>query len=362
MNRPPMLRCPECALQFQDRWRCTCEEPLRFAHRAEPEPADPFEQQFDPREGLWTFESLVPITKQVSLGEGYTPLVSDESWNATFKLEYVNPTGSFKDRGATTVVSRACELNIERLHDDSSGNAGLAIATYAARAGIDTDIFVPATAKSSKISAIRATGATVVPVEGSRAAVSAACRNRTESGESWYASHAWNPAFFAGTETMAYEIAHQLDWSAPDCIVAPIGHGTAFLGLYRGFKRLKELGWIDQQPRLFGGQAIGYDPIVRNIHGNATPGNKNDLADGIQIEEPVQSREITTAIRETSGDVIAISTAHVQSTLEKLHTQGFYVEPTAAVAPAALREFRTQGRIGMEDRVVVPLTGSGFTG
>ncbi|SMO38145.1 threonine synthase [Halorubrum cibi] len=386
------LACPDCGATFPDRWRCTCGSPLEFAEPLVPghelptsERGPPDSGAFDARTGLWAFEKFLAVgndpTDRVTLGEGSTPLVDADGaaggasgaptdpWNAEFKLEYVFPTGSFKDRGATTTLTRARELGVDRVVDDSSGNAGAAIATYAARAGIDAEVYVPADVKEAKIRAIRRAGATPVRVEGSRADVTDACvaaLDGTDTRDSaWYASHAWNPAFFEGTATVAYEIAHQRDWQAPDAVVTPLGHGTLFLGAYRGFERLHEAGWIDSVPRLYGAQAAGTAPIVRALHGPeaADPdGKRNEAADGIRIAEPVRREEILEAIRETGGDAVAITEAAGERELDRLHAAGFYTEPTCAVAPAALRELRSSGAIDEDEDVVVPLTGSGLKG
>jgi len=400
------LACPECGATVRDRWRCECGAPLEFADPPIPEGTAPDPESdrrgerdpIDPRNGLWAFESFLAVgddpADRVTLGEGMTPLVDadagtegagtegggdppDDGWNADFKLEYVFPTGSFKDRGATTTLTRARELGVERVVEDSSGNAGAAIATYAARAGIDAAVYVPADVKESKLRAIRRAGAEPVRIEVSRADVTEACvaalgygdggetRTGDVAGSAWYASHAWNPAFFEGTATVAYEIAFQRGWDAPDAVVTPLGHGTLFLGAYRGFRRLKRAGWIDEVPRLFGAQAAGVAPIVRELHGAdaADPeGRVNAAADGIQIAEPVRKREILDAVADTDGDALAVTQAAAERELDRLHAAGFYTEPTCAVAPAALRELRERGVLARDADVVVPLTGSGLKG
>ena len=354
------LRCPACGRTYEDRWRCRCGDPLRFEERPLSSVSDPTEAGIDPREGLWAFSEFLPVERHVSLGEGYTPLVDAPGWNAAFKLEYVFPTGSFKDRGATTVLSRALEVGADRVIDDSSGNAGAAIATYAARAGLPAEIYVPDDVKEAKLRAIRRSGADIVRVEGSRGDVTDACIDAVEAGEGWYASHAWNPAFFAGTATMAYEIAHQRNWSVPDAVVMPLGHGTMFLGAYRGFERLLDAGWIDRLPKLLGAQATGYAPIAATLHDDTVATGNNEIADGIRIREPVQKAAILEAIEESDGDAIAISESETEAELERLHGAGFYTESTCAVAPAALRTYRERGVVDPDDDVVVPLSGSGL--
>lgn len=394
---PTPLKCSDCGTTYRDRWRCTCGSPLAFAERPLPEAPAPEPETFDARGGLWSFADFLPVggnpADRVTLGEGTTPLVDADAsgrdadaggrdadaggsdadagdvgtdapdWNAAFKLEYVFPTGSFKDRGATTTLTRARELGVERIVEDSSGNAGAAVATYAARAGIDAEIYVPADVKEAKLAAIRRAGAEPVRVPGSRADVTDACLERVRDGDAWYASHAWNPAFFAGTATFAYEVAHQRDWTVPDAVVTPLGHGTLFLGAYLGFRAMKAAGWTDRVPRLLGAQAAGVAPVVRELHGPAAAdpaGAVNDAADGIQIAEPVQLDRILDAVAATDGDAVAVTEAAAERELDRLHAAGFYVEPTCAVAPAALRAFRERGVLGPEDDVVVPLTGSGL--
>lgn len=354
------LRCSSCGRTYVARWRCECGQPLDIdASETEANEIDP---TIDLGAGLWAFDALLPVDPVVRLGAGTTPLVdAPDPWRCAFKLEYVSPTGSFKDRGATTLLSRANQLGVEHVLEDSSGNAGAAVATYAARAGVDCTVYVPASAPDPKVRAIDRTGASIVRVEGSRQDVTDACIEAVERGDGWYASHAWNPFFFEGTATVAYEIAAQREWSVPDAVVMPLGHGTLFLGAYRGFRRLCNVGLIEEPPRLLGVQAAGYDPIAREFHdGDAADGDPNDAADGIHIREPVRKEQIIEAIDATGGDCITLGSEAVETELDALHRHGFYVEPTSAIAPAALHRYRERGVLGPEDSVVVPLTGSGL--
>jgi len=356
------LICSDCQRHYDpgidEPWRCVCGSALEFDRLEYGIEESPPPEDLDRDRGLWAFQRFLPISSQVTLGEGFTPLVKAPVWDAAFKLEYVFPTGSFKDRGATTTLSRAVEIGVETVVEDSSGNAGAAIATYAARAGIDAKVYVPADAKAAKLRAIREAGAELVTVEGTRKAVTEACIEAVETGEGWYASHAWNPAFYAGTMTFAFEVAAQRDWNTPDAVVLPLGHGTLFLGAYRGFEMLRDLGWIDEMPRLFGAQAAGYAPIATELHGESA--ETNTLADGIQIREPARGQQILAAIETSGGDAIALGEQPVRNELGRLRRNGFYTEPTCAIAPAALREFRRDGTIADDAEVVVPLTGTGL--
>ncbi len=369
-----MLVCPDCGRDYPDDgpWRCDCGSPLRLADPPRPARDQPPES-LDRDAGIWAFGDFLPMDQGVSLGEGWTPLVEAPDWDANFKLDYLFPTASFKDRGAAATVSRAVELGVPKVLEDSSGNAGLAIATYAAAAGIDAEIYVPSDAKAGKVNAIERTGADVVRVEDDRQAVTDACVDAVEAGEGWYASHAWNPAFFAGTATFAFELAAQRDWNVPDAVVTPLGHGTLFLGAYRGFRALRDAGWTDDVPRLLGAQAAGVAPIVDALHGDnssgdggssgeSAAGERNDAADGIQITEPVQREAILAAIEATDGDAIAVDSSATEREADRLVQSGFHVEPTSAVATAALAQYRDRGVLAPNDDVVVALTGSGLKG
>jgi len=410
-DAPARLHCRTCGNRYdpgpEEPWCCECGKPLDFVEQPLPGGDPPPFSQLDTRRGLWTFFEFLPVEKRVSLGEGFTPLVGAPDWNAQFKLEYVFPTGSFKDRGATTTISRALELGVDRVLEDSSGNAGASIATYAARAGLEADIYVPASVKQSKLMAIQRAGARPVRIEGSRADVTEACHEAVENGDGWYASHAWNPAFLAGTMTFAFEVAAQRNWSVPDAVVVPVGHGTLLLGAYRGFVALRDAGIVDTIPRLIGAQATGYAPIadqfdaepatddtdadqagvggvldsdslsggegvhsaaeIESILDDRTAGTANEqvsseaneIAEAIHIERPAREEQLVDAIESTGGTAIAIGENAVELALDDLHRSGFYVEPTCAIAPAALRICRERCIIATGEDVVVPLTGSG---
>jgi threonine synthase len=143
-------------------------------------------------------------------------------------------------------------------------------------------------------------------------------------------------------------------------VVTPLGHGTLFLGAYRGFRALKDAGWTDRMPRLLGAQAAGYAPIANELHGDDEAAGDNSVADGIQILDPARKDHILDAIEATGGDAIALDAEPVADALDRLHRGGFYVEPTSAVAPAALDTYREEGVLDRDDDVVVPLTGSGL--
>ncbi|MFB6146346.1 MAG: pyridoxal-phosphate dependent enzyme [Halobacteriaceae archaeon] len=357
----PGLWCPACERSFDasaaEAYRCVCGRPFELDAVPRPPDAPPDPVAVDDRAGLWAHDRFLPPGPACSLGEGNTPEVDAPDWGATFKREGQNPTGSFKDRGAATTVARAVALGVDRVVEDSSGNAGLAIASYAARAGIDARVYVPADAPAAKRRPIEQTGAEVVPVEGDRAAVADAAVAAVDDGEGWYASHAWQPAFPAGTATVAVEVARARDWAAPDAFVCPAGHGTLLLGAYRGFTALRRAGWIDERPSLLVAQAAGHAPLVAALGGD--PGGENAVADGVQIDRPVRRADLLDAVESTGGDAVAVDAAQTRATHAALGRAGFDVEPTAALGPAALAAFRDRGAVGPDDDVVVALTGRG---
>jgi len=360
------LRCPTCEVTYppspDEPWRCPAGHPLEFADRPTPSGAPPSLSVAELSRGLWAFADLLPAETRVSLGEGWTPAVEASAWDATFKLEYVSPTGSFKDRGATVTVSRAAALGVDTILEDSSGNAGAAIATYAARAGIDARIYVPASTPPAKRSRIAQTGADVVAVQGDRGAATEACLAAVADGDGWYGSHAWHPGFYAGTATFAYEVAAQRGWSAPDAVVLPVGHGTLFLGAARGFQALVAAGWIEEAPRLLAVQAAGTAPLVAAVRSDAAAAGTNRVADGVQIEAPARVDAVIEAVAATGGDAIAVGGDRTERVLDRLQTRGFGVEPTAALAPAGLEAYRDEGVLADDDAVVVPLTGVAKSG
>jgi len=297
----------------------------------------------------------------ISLGEGMTPMIEEDidGLHLLVKLEYLSPSGSFKDRGATVMVSKMRELGITEAVEDSSGNAGSAIALYCARAGIRPSIYVPASISAGKLAQIAASGATIHRIEGTREDVATAALAAAE--QSYYASHNWNPFFFHGTKTFAFEVCEQLGWQAPDVVVSPVGNGTLLLGSFIGFGELQAVGMIHHLPILIGVQSEGCAPIHTAFETglqDIPPIDRTPtIAEGIAIARPVRRRQILRAIRETGGWTVAVTEQEILHALRTLCLRGCYVEPTAAVALAGAMKMNDDLR---GKTVVVPLTGSGL--
>jgi threonine synthase len=358
---PATLVCSACqkaASPDTSHWRCSCGGPYDLAAAA----SFPREALRNRPETLWRYREALPLPpggETVSLGEPLTPLLS---WSAVpgsrLKLEFLLPTGSFKDRGACVMLSHMKALGVRAAVEDSSGNAAAAVAAYAARAGIACRIFVPAATSSGKLAQIATYGADLTPIPGTREDVAAAARREAERG--YYASHVFNPYFLHGTKTFAFEVWEQLDFRAPDILILPVGHGTLYLGAYLGFRDLLRAGEISRLPRLIGIQAEPCAPLAAAWRGQIAPAPRPTVAEGIRIAAPDRAAAILQACRESQGDFLTVSEEEIVSALFRLGRAGLYVEPTAAVAPAGALQLAAAGRLPADGTTVIPLTGSGL--
>lgn len=303
----------------------------------------------------------------MSLGEGQTPLVADRLQSGLrYKAEFLFPTGSFKDRGTTVLTSCLRELGITRAVEDSSGNAGASMAAYFAAAGIAATIFVPEATSPAKTNQIRAFGATPRRTEGSRADVTAAAMAALSEG--FYASHLWSPYFLAGTMTFAFELWEQHEQQVPDVVVVPVGGGTLLLGAYLGFQQLRLAGLTSKMPVIIGAQSERFAPLARAFAegrestAGVTFAEGETLAEGIRLRDPPRSRQILHAVRETGGWIETVTENDLRAAWGQLANQGLYVEPTAAVAPAAAGKILARGDVKHDQITVAALTGTGLKG
>jgi len=318
------------------------------------------------RRSVWRYARalLIGAEHAVTLGEGGTPLL-DGDWNGApvhYKLEFMMPTGSFKDRGTTVLVSYLKSRGVSRLLEDSSGNAGASLAAYAAAAGLACRILVPETASYPKIAQIAACGADVVTIRGSRQDVAEAALR--QSAELFYASHNWQPFFVEGTKTLAYELWEQAGFRAPDNVVVPLGYGSNVLGAERGFAELVRSGEIGRRPRLFGVQAAGCAPLAaafrEGVEHLVPTEIRTTMAEGIATPRPTRVAEVLRAVRDTGGSIVAVEEAEILHALRQLARRGLYVEPTSAAAAAGLTRLLASGTIRPQEYTVLVLTGSGL--
>jgi threonine synthase len=360
-----MYHCPACGRKIAaDRpvWRCECRAPLDLAPSSGLSRRDIAAAEAS----LWRYAAALAVRNppRVSLGEGWTPLVERE-WQGVkvyFKLESQMPTGSFKDRGTAVMINHLIEVGVGRVHEDSSGNAGASLATYAAAAGIPCQIFMPATAPRAKLVQIAASGAEVCPISGSRQAVTEAAL--AVAGDSFYASHNWHPFFIEGTQTLAFELWEQLGFRLPDNILVPVGYGSNILGLERGFDALERGGEITRRPRLFAVQAANCAAFAAawnaGAEGYVPFSARPTIADGIATMRPVRPAAVLRAVRRTRGAVVAVAEDEIAAALRALGRRGLFVEPTAATAAAALTRLLREGVIVPAATSVVVLTGHGL--
>lgn len=314
---------------------------------------------------LWRYREALPLrpdTQPVSLGESMTPLlpVTTAAGKVFLKVDYLLPTGSFKDRGAAILLTKMRELGVTSAVEDSSGNAGAAIAAYAAAAGVPVSIYIPASAPPAKASQIRLFGARLVSVAGSREDTTSAAL--AEARQSYYASHVWNPFFLEGTKTAAFEIWEQLGRRVPDWVITPVGNGTMLLGLYNGFRHLLAAGVTDRLPRIVGVQTANCAPLAAAWDGDrrALPEvtRQSTIADGIAVARPLRWRQILAAVRATDGQIVQVDDEEIWRAFTGWARRGIAVEPTAASALACLDRWAASSGPQANETVVAMLTGS----
>ena len=358
------LSCTLCHTEYaldEPIWRCNCGGLLDIH----------FQPEFDKAKieargpGLWRYREAIPLQADaniVSFGEGFTPLVEvDFAGRPVWvKQDQLFPTGSYKDRGATVLISKARELGIRRVVEDSSGNAGCAIAAYCARAGIECSIFVPADTSPGKLAQIRLYGAELNLIPGSREDTANAVMQAAQAD--YYASHSWNPFFFQGTKTFAFEVCEQLGWRAPDALVLPVGNGTLLLGAAIGFRELLESGVTGRMPRLVAVQSENCAPLeqafTQNLADVPKIHKRDTLAEGIAIAEPVRGMQIVDAVRHSGGTFITVSDAEIKQSLKDICRRGFYIEPTSAATTAGVSRYARQAGAG--EVIVSVFTGHGL--
>jgi threonine synthase len=307
----------------------------------------------------------------LTLGEGATRVIRLDRWAARHglgevfaKLEHLQPTGSFKDRGTATLVARAAALGARRLVEDSSGNAGASIAAYAARAGLACTVYAPANAPLAKLRQVLAAGAELRRVEGSREDVArAAMQDRAD--RAYYAGHNTNPYFLHGMRSFADEMVNWFAADPPEHVVMPVGGGSLYAGAWLGFRAIRETGRIRRLPALHLVQAAACAPLVAAAEQgeeDAVPVERRPtVAGGITIEHPARGPMLLRALRETEGSAVAVEEAAILPLRRELSTlEGLDVEPTSAVAFAGLLALHRRGAIGPEARALVAVTGAGW--
>ncbi len=324
---------------------------------------------FDPKElvlfqpGIWRYVhsfGIPPNIPPVSLGEGNTPLVWAEvgGRQVAFKCEFLNPSGSFKDRGSAVITTWLKSRGVTQVIENSSGNAGASLAAYTARAGIRARIFIPLSASGPKKRQIEAYGAELVPTPGSRSDVTKAIRLAADAGEA-YASHACLPFNLPGYASAAYEIYEQIG-KMPGAVIVPAGQGGFLLGLARGFEALRKAYHNETFPMMIGVQTRACAPLWALCEAKDEKINSvNDsetVAEGVRVPEPVRGDAVCAAVLASNGFMCVVDENEILPARNALARHGFHVEPTSAIAWAALLRIEDK----LPEPIVVVLTGSGL--
>ncbi|HEU0274229.1 MAG TPA: threonine synthase [Candidatus Udaeobacter sp.] len=322
---------------------------------------------------LWRYREVLPLpggAEAVSLGEGGTPLLQAKKFGRDIDLwikdESVNPTQSFKARGMSVAVSMAKHLGAAKLAVPSAGNAGGALAVYAARAGLEAHIFMPRDTPRANIVECRESGAHVTLIDGLITDCGAEIARR-KAREGWFdMSTLKEPYRVEGKKTLGYELAEQFNWQLPDVVLYPAGGGTGLIGMWKAFDEMETLGWIGaKRPRMFGVQARGCAPIVNAFNSGekiaSEIANAHTIASGLRVPKAIGDFLILSILRHSNGGAIAIGDQEmVRVTREVGSSEGLFVAPEAAACFAALKSLRSSGKIHSGERVVIFNTGSGI--
>ena len=376
------LECTACGTRHD--WEqlqnlCTaCGKPLFAIYNLEAvrEAGGIERSSFDGREkNLWRWRELLPLPKDVepvSLGEGGTPLLQskrfgpDADVDLWIKDDSVNPTQSFKARGMTVAVSMAKYLGAKKLAVPSAGNAGGAMAAYAARAGLEAHVFMPRDTPRANIIECREVGAHVTLIDGLITDCGAEIAKRKQK-EGWFdVSTLKEPYRIEGKKTLGYEIAEQLGWKLPHVVLYPTGGGTGLIGMWKAFDEMEKLGWIDsKRPRMFSVQASGCAPIVRAFEAGekfaAEFPNAHTTASGLRVPKAIGDFLMLDILRKSNGGAIAVDDDEMIHAVREVGSQeGLFVAPEGAACFVALKRLRAFGLIASGERVVIFNTGSGI--
>jgi threonine synthase len=327
------------------------------------------------RADLWRYLEVLPVEREeniVSLGEGFTPTLRAARLGERLGLKQLyikdesqNPTQSFKARGMATAVSMALELGARKLAVPSAGNAAGALAAYASRAGLEAHIFMPKDTPRANVIECEQTGAHVMLMDGLITDCGAEVARRKER-EGWFdVSTLKEPYRVEGKKTLGYELAEQLDWQLPDCIIYPTGGGTGLVGMWKAFAEMEALGWIgDKRPRMVTVQASGCAPIVRAFEEGRRHAeefqNAETVASGLRVPKAIGDFLVLDALRESGGAAIAVSDAELLAAVREIGAaEGLFVAPEGAACLPALRKLIERGEVKPDERVVLFNTGAG---
>jgi threonine synthase len=321
-------------------------------------------------QSMWKYKAFLPVDEKdkiVTAGEGDTPLrkLSSFRGNVWVKDETKNPTGTFKDRGASLAVSALSALGVKRLVLASEGNAGCSFGLYSNIADLDCQVFLPRQANSAKVGLSRKLGAKVTQVDGtiSDAGYRAEALAKTEG--SYNASTFVTPYRHDGKGTMALEICEQLDWRVPDYVVYPVGGGVGLVGMWKMFSILEKIGWVNGRPRFVAVQPAGCAPVVKAYNSKRDEVDEwkdpKTIAFGLRIPKPLAGKWILRCLRESNGMAVTVTDEEIRRSMgQVLKDEGLLLEPSSAAPVAALPHLYREKIIDESADVVLIATGSGL--
>ncbi len=317
-----------------------------------------YEGGYNPRgRGLGRYGDSLPFTPDRWIGEGSTPLIEDEDMGLRllYKLEYLNPSGSFKDRGSALSIYYAHRMGFKRVIEDTSGNTGVSVALYSRIYGLKPYIVMPKTAPKAKKRLVKLFGGEVIeaPSRGEAPRIA-----EEYSGDAYYVAHTWSPLYILGSMTISFEVYDEA--GVPDKMIIPVGSGGLFLGLMKGFEYLHNIGVADKIPKPIAVQGCSEQSLYRAVYGEAVEGCESRYADGILVPNPPRLEELKEYIYRYRGDVVVVDDEMIRRALGILVDKGFLVEPTSATVYAALLKAVEKGLVEKGETILLPLTGSGL--
>jgi len=317
---------------------------------------------------MWRYSSVLPDAPPVTLGEGMTPMLrSRRHPNLLIKDEGLNPTGSFKARGMSAALTMARHYGLKKLAAPSAGNAGGALACYAAAAGLEAYVFMPKDVPLANRLEVEASGAHLTLVDGLISDCGRIVAERKDA-EGWFdVSTLKEPFRVEGKKTMGYEVAEQLGWRLPDAILYPTGGGVGLIGMWKAFDEMEQLGWIPagKRPRMICIQASGCAPIIKALHEEKPASemwpNASTLAAGLRVPKAYGDFLILDIVRQSRGTAVAVTDDDIMAAVRRLATdEGIFAAPEGAAALAAYEALLAQDFLKPSDEVVLFNTGSGY--
>ena len=372
------LRCRQCGAQYPESPQYVCEEcfgPLEAMYDYDAIRAQVSREQIagGPR-SIWRYEALLPAQRnpRVDLHAGFTPLVRAEHLgrhlglrNLYIKNDTVNPTFSFKDRVVAVASAKALEFGFDALACASTGNLAASVSAHAAKAGLPSYVFVPSDLEPAKITNAAVYGATIIAVDGN---YDAANRLATEVGDEYgwaFVNVNMRPYYAEGSKTLAFEVAEQLGWRAPDRVFVPIASGSLYTKIWKGFNELLKVGLIDDvHTRMVGAQAEGCSPVaVAYAQGvsEVQPVKPRTIAKSLAIGAPADGYYALKVARESGGSIECVDEDCVGEAMQLLaSTEGIFAETAGGVTIAALQKLAAAGALDPDELIVAYVTGNGL--